>query len=986
MRLAIFCLLDFLISIACAAQQSNYKAYTVNDGLPSNNVYRCIEDDKGFLWVATDAGIARFDGKHFQIFTTKNGLPDNEVLAVVKEKNGRIWVNCFKQKPAYFDEIQNRFINAKEDSSLAKIPEGTGIMFFFPLQNGGMMFFNEKGSFIYRDGNLASFLQRKSSNRFLINETREGFRLQYGNSYTTKDGKVKDFISKIYNAKSDTDVDSVVIRINSPSEYLVPSLNDGKFYLFKGTSGQCFIFSNLMDRHLRFNYDSVKIPEPFSNFEFTPYSFYMLGISGKVYLFDKKTLHKEAVLSGSFLPNSVYKDVRGNIWLSTIDKGLLVYKRKQFNVVEMPSGFNNNNFLSIAIKQNGTIMAGNFYGEVIETGKRKVVVKSIPKSGIVSRQRKILVSQHKIFTFSENGIYRNYVKHIKTYGKTAINFNDSIIIVGQSYGLSKLNTITERLTGLKGLGKRVTALSAGVDGTFYFGSTDGLYKFKYDENRTIPLTQNNPLLQERVTSLCNTPDQLLWVATAGSGLLVVKDDNVLLHITEKEGIINNATRSISAGKPGQVWLGTSGGISVIHYISKDGKINYSIQNLSVNDGLTSNVINEMIYQNDTVYAATANGITVIPASISIPKFNIPVQLIHISINQRDTILSASYKLSFDQHNIQMEFAGIELGGHFRNLQYSLDKNANWIDLGENILTVDLNSGSHNVLVRAVDVNGNASNKILSIKFYIDTPFWKTIWFWLIIAFVMQLSIIVIVNRWLKKRREEKLKKEITGVQIAALEQQAFTSLMNPHFIFNALNSIQHYINVQDRQNANRYLSDFASLIRKNFEASQQSFIPLEQEIENIKIYLRLELMRFSNRFVYQIIIDEHLDIEDWMIPTMILQPLLENALLHGIMPSSIDGNLLIDIKEQDHCVMIVITDNGIGIINSLALKVTGNKHKSRGMELIEKRIAALSCFGSTPITISISPAFESEKNPGNKIVLLIPQNLHQAWLHAQQPK
>src|ERR1700733_9869898 len=120
MRHAAFSLLALFISFACTAQQPKYTAYTVNDGLPSNNVYRCIEDNKGFLWVATDAGIARFDGKHFQVFTTKDGLPDNEVLAVVKENNGRIWVNCFKQKPAWFDEVKNRFINAKEDSSLAK--------------------------------------------------------------------------------------------------------------------------------------------------------------------------------------------------------------------------------------------------------------------------------------------------------------------------------------------------------------------------------------------------------------------------------------------------------------------------------------------------------------------------------------------------------------------------------------------------------------------------------------------------------------------------------------------------------------------------------------------------------------------------------------------------------------------------------------------------------------------------------------------------
>lgn len=202
-------------------------------------------------------------------------------------------------------------------------------------------------------------------------------------------------------------------------------------------------------------------------------------------------------------------------------------------------------------------------------------------------------------------------------------------------------------------------------------------------------------------------------------------------------------------------------------------------------------------------------------------------------------------------------------------------------------------------------------------------------------------------------------------------------------MFNALNSIQHYINVQDRQNANRYLSDFASLIRKNFEAAQLSFIPLEQEIENLKIYLRLEQMRFNERFSYQIKIEENLDTEDWMIPTMILQPLLENALLHGILPSDLEGKLLIELKLEDSNLVIIITDNGIGVENSMALKEISG-HKSRGMELIKKRITALSHFGSQVMSISMSPAFESEKNPGNKITLFIPLTLHLAWLQAQQ--
>lgn len=989
MRFAGFLLLIFFMSHTCQAQQLKYTAFTVSDGLPSNHVYRSIEDNQGFLWVATDAGIARFDGKHFQIFTTEQGLPDNEVLAVIKEKNGRIWVNCFKQSPAYYDEIQNRFINAKEDSTLAKIKEGTYTMYCFPLQNGGVMFVNEIGSFILRDKKLTTYYAGEKGHPFLIKENKDSTQLKYGRTMLNSTKKTSQSI--IYQIKGNTYIDSAVIRTNNSGDYILPGLNEGKLYLFNFSKGTSFIYSNIDTYPIRFKVDSISIPEPIINFEFTPTFFYMLGVSGKIYLFNKKTLKQETVVDGNYLPNSLFNDSKGNIWVSSIDKGLLVYKKKQFGMIEMPGGFTNTNFLSIARKEDGTLFAGNFYGEVIEAKGKVVTIHTIAQKDRIARQRKILLSQNKIFTFSDNGVSVNYTSSLKKKsnlaqsGKTAIAYNDSIIIVGQSTGLQKLNSATEKFTVLNASRKRITALAADTEGRIYFGSTDGLYKYLYARDTTLALNKSNPLLSERVMALCITPDKLLWVATSGSGVVVVKDEKVLIHISEKEGVINNATRSITSGKPGQIWLGTAGGISVINYTLQNKNIQYTIQNLSVNDGLTNNVINEMLYQHDTIYASTGDGISIIPANISIPKFNIPVELIRISVNQRDTILSPAYQLGYDQQNIEMQFAGVELNGHFKTLQYTLDKNENWINLDENTLTLQLNSGTHTVQIRAVDVNGNISDKILKIEFDIATPFWNAIWFWAVIAIILQLIIIYLMNLRQKKRKGEKLAKEIAGVQIASLEQQAFTSLMNPHFIFNALNSIQHYINVQDRQNANRYLSDFASLIRKNFEAAQKSFIPLEQEIENLKIYLRLEQMRFIERFSYQVKIDENLDTEDWMIPTMILQPLLENALLHGMMPSALEGELIIELKLEDKNLIIIITDNGIGIENSMALKEIGG-HKSRGMEMIKKRITALSRFGTRAIAISMSPAFESEKNPGNKITLFIPAELHTAWLNAQHKK
>jgi signal transduction histidine kinase len=379
-----------------------------------------------------------------------------------------------------------------------------------------------------------------------------------------------------------------------------------------------------------------------------------------------------------------------------------------------------------------------------------------------------------------------------------------------------------------------------------------------------------------------------------------------------------------------------------------------------------------------LYAATGGGLSVIPAAVNIASFDIPVKLIRMRINQEDALISNAYDLSYREGSIEMQFAAIELDGHFRNLQYTLDTSKGWVNLRDNILALQLNSGDHKVYLRAVDVNGYVSRAILVITFDISTPFWRNGWFWLAVALLVQVPLVYLVNRWQKKKKENRLALEVARVQTASLEQQAFTSLLNPHFMFNALNSIQHYINKQDRRNANRYLSDFASLIRKNFEAAQRSFISLDQELENLKIYLRLEQMRFGDRFTYEITGDDRVETDNWMIPTMMLQPLLENAILHGIMPLSTPGHVRIGISTGDDYLQIAITDNGIGVENSLALKKQ-QTHKSHGMLLIRKRIKALNNFTGAAITMEMHPASDNPQYPGNRTVLTIPADLYDTW-------
>jgi LytS/YehU family sensor histidine kinase len=185
------------------------------------------------------------------------------------------------------------------------------------------------------------------------------------------------------------------------------------------------------------------------------------------------------------------------------------------------------------------------------------------------------------------------------------------------------------------------------------------------------------------------------------------------------------------------------------------------------------------------------------------------------------------------------------------------------------------------------------------------------------------------------------------------------------------------------------LSDFATLIRRNFDAAQKQFIPLENEIENLRLYLQLEKMRFGDKVSYSIILQEEVDADNWMLPTLILQPFVENAVLHGIMPIQENGIITIQFNTEKTTdgkenLLITIADNGVGLIKSAALNA-GKKHQSRGMQLIKERLQILSKVTNTNIAFSIKNQYaDIVEHPGTMVTISYPEQVYDAYMKINQ--
>ncbi len=248
--------------------------------------------------------------------------------------------------------------------------------------------------------------------------------------------------------------------------------------------------------------------------------------------------------------------------------------------------------------------------------------------------------------------------------------------------------------------------------------------------------------------------------------------------------------------------------------------------------------------------------------------------------------------------------------------------------------------------------------------YKETQYWWILTIVISIVLLTTLIGIVIISLSQKRKQKKELKIQNT---IATLEQKALQALMNPHFIFNVINTIQYFIGIKESKAANQILTAFARLMRKHLEICLKSNITLFEEIQYLNLYLSLEKIRFSNKMNYSLYVDETIEIEEIVIPSMLIQPFIENAVFHGLLPKEDGGWIQIKFKFDNKLLKIKIIDNGIGISNSIKSK-TPNMHTSRGIELIHERVHLLNKINKTTIHITQTQTGES----GTEVIISIP--------------
>jgi len=475
-----------------------------------------------------------------------------------------------------------------------------------------------------------------------------------------------------------------------------------------------------------------------------------------------------------------------------------------------------------------------------------------------------------------------------------------------------------------------------------------------------------------VNAIINDHHGSLWLGTHGGGLCRYDESTgKFTTYTEKNGLLDNNINSIIEDNTGNLWLGTSRGICKFAP-DKGDFMNFDYPNpprYNQSVRLCCKDHNGLLYFKDAY-----DGFKVFnPADLRPNPYIPPIVITRFNLFDWAKPIegdSGTIRLGHDQNFFSFEFSALNYTASRRNqYAYMLDGvDKDWVYSGTRRVAAYTNvaPGNYTFRVRASNNDGRWNNTGIALNIVISPPWWRTLWA-LTLYVLIAVAAFVFIDRARKRRLVEKERQHNLAKE---LEMQALRAQMNPHFIFNSLTSINRFILKSDTLAASDYLTRFSRLIRMVLSNSKRRFIPLEEELEMVRLYLEMEKLRFKEAFAYDIGISGDVDPAAIFIPPLIFQPFVENAIWHGLMHKQGQGRLDIGLAMENDLLVITITDNGVGRgFAGVATSKSAQKQKSMGIDITKQRLSIVNCDVAAN-GLEIIDLFDRQGNPAGTTVVV----------------
>jgi hypothetical protein len=461
----------------------------------------------------------------------------------------------------------------------------------------------------------------------------------------------------------------------------------------------------------------------------------------------------------------------------------------------------------------------------------------------------------------------------------------------------------------------------------------------------------------------------VWCATQDHGILIFKAGVLHRTIDQSNGLGDQFVNKIIL-RDGRLFVSHKSGFQMRNLATKEWT------KLGVAEGIIGGYVYDFDVSNEQLWMLADNTLLSINLKdlsrpTSMPKLRFDSIVVSGTSVESDTSQGFQHQQNHFKFYVDFRSVDHEAQGKILSRIVGFEEEWNSTSSANNLIEYkSMPPGEYKMEAKAS--YGELESEAISYSFQIRSPYWQQWWFYLlaaaglvgIVAFAFQYQI-----RRIRKNERIKLEKQTMESTLLESQLKALRSQMNPHFIFNALNSIQDLILQQDTDASYDYIVLFADLVRSTLNYSNKEFIPVEKELEFLEVYLSLEELRFKDEFSYEIIYTGSKDIE---VPSLIVQPFIENALLHGLLHKAGQKKLTIEfiLKEQLIC---LVTDNGVGRKKAGEINERkGQRPESFAIEAIEKRLSILTAQYGEGVGFVINDLYENEEALGTRVEITMP--------------
>jgi ligand-binding sensor domain-containing protein len=936
------------------AQNLMFVQLGIGQGLPASEVYNLFQDNQGYVWAFTEYGMVKHNGTRFTPACKNLPFDESIIYTVRRSPRGDMYV-ANSRSHIYLIKNDSAFMIRGIETASDKINSDNEVIYDMQINAPDDIFFSTfKSSYHYAGQNpvrLTSFADKglscfkKAGTGYVsLQKHRTTALLSYIHILDEKDRVMKNIPGKPIPEMGDR------MRLVEDEHY---------FYI---QTHETLIRLSKTSNEIR----TAPVKEIMT---------LKLSPQGNIWLGTKKGLYElDTSLApvGHYFKQCIISDIlfdkHNGAWVSTIEQGVFYCSNTGHSFYDNIDELTGN--ISMLRKTADSLFIGTTDGKLllmatgkitaVDIGSNAYAVKDIcvfngeyivgAKGGLFVLDRKLKLIKQREF-IALNG-------HVNGYGFIQHSPDSMVLITGASVTWVSTKNYTEIPGGFR-IGANNRCIVKQGHNKYLIGTSKGLATF----NDSLYFSSLHNILRGIViTRLKQDKKGNTWICTKGHGLYILYKDN---RLEQFENTPSDVINDITFDEYNTFLLCTNTGL--YHY-SKP------LKNEPVWKRVLEKDVSECVIYGSKIFAATQHGLIAINRQKLSVDFNPPFFLESVWAGTKN-INPNEIRLAYNENDLYFNFEVLAYDNPGCSFQYRLEgpESIENISGTGQLHLQHLSPGQYTLSAYVLDNTQNIStNSPARIDFYIKPAFWQTRVFMILTITGGVALIILLMWQSYRRLKQKELRKTMIMRELAENRLTALKSQINPHFISNSLTAIQHLVINNKIDRANLYIARFSLLIRYALEYSDKILTSLSNEINIIEIVVSLEQLRFSDSFVFETYIDKDIDIHKLFVPPLITQPIIENAIWHGLLP--LKGlrkpKLILKIEQSTQNLNISIIDNGVGRFSKTKRKA---ERESKGNQLINSWIDNLNkLFPENSAAIEVTDLSDEKNNPtGTRVDIVL---------------